>query len=121
MLHTITRVKRLIHSNILSRAILIMLTFGCQTGDSINNGGNLPIINTNNNLYDWAVQYTSAYVDLTDVYFIDNMTGWIVGNENTILSTTLGGNTWPQAPVNSFNGNFRSVTMINENTGWISG
>jgi photosystem II stability/assembly factor-like uncharacterized protein len=121
MINSLNRLIQRISKNAMSAAIALIFIYGCQTGDSMNNGGNLPIINPRNNLYDWAVQYTSAYVDLTDVYFIDNMTGWVVGNENTILSTTLGGNTWPQAPVNSFNGNFRSVTMINENTGWISG
>ncbi|MGD9329593.1 MAG: YCF48-related protein, partial [Cyclobacteriaceae bacterium] len=95
--------------------------YGCQTEDSTNNRGKIPIITPDNNPYDWAIQYTETYVDLTDVYFIDNMTGWIVGEENTILSTTMGGNTWPQAPVNSYDGNFRSVIVISENIGWISG
>ena len=98
-----------------------MIIYGCQNDDPINNSGNLRIINPDNNPYDWTLQYTEVSVDLTDVFFVDNTTGWIVGNQNTILSTTMGGNTWPQAPVNSFDGNFRSVTMINENTGWISG
>ncbi len=102
-------------------SILLMIHFSCQTEDSTNNRGKIPIITPENNPFDWAIQYTETYVNLTDVYFIDNMTGWIVGDENTILSTTMGGNTWPQAPVNSSDGNFRSVTMISENVGWITG
>ena len=121
MLDTVKRIIRLIHSSILSATLLMVFISGCQNEDSMNNGRNLPIINPENNPYDWTVQYTEVTVDLKDIYFIDNTTGWIVGDENTILSTTMGGNTWPQAPVNSFEGNFRSVTMINEITGWISG
>jgi photosystem II stability/assembly factor-like uncharacterized protein len=113
--------KRLIYSIALPTSVLLVILSGCKNEDSMNNGGNFPIINPENNPYDWAIQFTDVAVDLTDVYFIDNMTGWIVGDENTILSTTMGGNTWPQAPVNSFDGNFRSVTMISENKGWISG
>ncbi len=101
--------------------ILLLIYYGCQTDNSMNNGGNIQIITPENNPFDWTFQYTEAFVNLTDVYFIDNMKGWIVGDENTLLSTTMGGNTWPQAPVNSFDGNFRSVTMVNENVGWISG
>ena len=106
---------------LLSLGLILIPIYGCQNDDQINNSGNLRIINPDNNPYDWALQYTEVAVNLTDVFFVDNTTGWIVGDQNTILSTTMGRNTWPQAPVNSFDGNFRSVTMINENTGWISG
>ncbi len=107
--------------NIVFTFLLVLIHLGCQNEDSMNNGGNLPIITPENNPYDWSIQFTETDVDLTDVYFVDNMTGWIVGDENTILSSTMAGNTWPQAPVNSLEGNFRSVTMISENIGWISG
>ena len=99
----------------------LVFIYACQNDDPLKNSDNLRIINPENNPFDWSIQYTEVAVDLTDVFFINNSTGWIVGDQNTILSTTMGGNTWPQAPVNSFDGNFRSVTMINENTGWISG
>ena len=31
---------------------------------------------------------------LSDIYFIDENYGWLVGNEGTILKTTDGGTTW---------------------------
>lgn len=98
-----------------------LLFSSCQDELSMNNPGNNPVTIPQPILYDWTLQNAETYVDLTDVHFIDNMTGWIVGEDNTVLSTTMGGNTWPQAPVSTFDGNFRSVHLIDENKGWISG
>lgn len=121
MLHSSRRNLLSRFQSVFLASVLLIIHYGCQTEDSMNNIGSFPIITPENNPYDWAIQYTETYVNLTDVYFVDNMTGWVVGDENTILSTTMGGNTWPQAPVNSYDGNFRSVSMISDNVGWISG
>ena len=62
-----------------------------------------------------------AFVDLKDIFFVDKSTGWVVGDFNTILSTTMGGDTWPQAPINDYDGNFRGFNTINSDKGWIAG
>ena len=53
------------------------------------------------------------------IYFIDDMTGWIVGSEGSIASTTDGGETWTGQLVESCD--FRDVQFIDENIGWLAG
>lgn len=54
-----------------------------------------------------------------DIYFIDDATGWMVGSEGTIASTTDGGDTWIGQVVDSCD--FRDVQFIDERNGWIAG
>jgi len=79
----------------------MMISFyGCQddsTDGSIPGSGSPPQTNP----FDWRLQFTETSVDLKDVFFIDQSTGWVVGDNNTILSTTIGGDKWPQAPINN--------------------
>ncbi len=101
-------------------SFLMISIYGCQddtVSGTVPGPGNLPQANP----YDWSLQYTEAFVDLKDIFFVDKSTGWVVGDFNTILSTTMGGDTWPQAPINDYDGNFRGVHMINSDKGWIAG
>lgn len=52
-----------------------------------------------------------------DSYFIDDQTGWIVG-DNVIMQTTNGGQTWDRLTSDDFM-NLLSVNFVDENTGWI--
>ena len=72
-------------------------------------------------VYDWTAQNSGSITNFSDIHFYNATSGWVVGEDNTILSTTTGGLTWPEAPVNSFEGNFRSVHLISESQGWIAG
>ena len=101
-------------------SLLVISIFGCQD-DPVNGSIPGPGTSPQTNPYDWSLQYTEVFVDLKDVFFVDQSAGWVVGDNNTILSTTMSGDTWPQAPINYFPGNFRSVHMINEYKGWITG
>lgn len=104
-----------------------LLTFVCVLGgllacdnsevsdNPIPPGGGIP------NLYDWSIQGEPSPTNFTDIYFVNERVGWVVGENNTILSTVTGGIEWPQAPVNSTEGTFRSVHMIDEQRGWIAG
>jgi len=56
---------------------------------------------------------------LNSVYFIDNNTGWAVGDASMVLKTTNGGRNWVSQP--SVLGNLYSVYFTNSNTGWIVG
>lgn len=53
------------------------------------------IYHTNNGGDSWESQdFPSVMGDLTDVFFINPDTGWIVGTYQIVLKTTDGGNTW---------------------------
>lgn len=75
----------------------------------------------NPNTFDWTFQRSDLLVDFTDVYFVSETTGWVVGENNLLLSTVSGGAQWPEAPINAVEGNFRSVYLLDEQRGWISG
>ena len=44
--------------------------------------------------WSWAPQNSTVTKHLNDVYFIDNLTGWAVGDSGTVITTTNGGQTW---------------------------
>jgi photosystem II stability/assembly factor-like uncharacterized protein len=69
----------------------------------------------------WDVQPSGVNDDLKDVTFISPLIGWAVGSNNTIIKTTDGGWTWQRQVERRENGpDFREVTMVNENEGWVS-
>jgi len=75
---------------------LILGFYGCQETTETDLGpGQGP--GSGLDLNDWTYQNSDAFVNFTDVFFVDANTGWIVGEENTLLSTTTGGVTWPIA------------------------
>jgi photosystem II stability/assembly factor-like uncharacterized protein len=106
--------------NVIIFSYLIFSSYGCRD-DVATNPGPGPGPGPGPNLIDWTFQNSDILVNYTDVFFVDNKTGWIVGENNTILSTSIGGVTWPQAPANNYQGNFRSVHLINKTQGWITG
>jgi hypothetical protein len=57
---------------------------------------------------------------LTDIYFINANTGYIVGYNGKIFKTTNGGDNWIQEPQLTTN-NLNSVFFISENRGWAVG
>ncbi len=70
----------------------------------------------------WEVQLMTGNSGdgLNDVYFIDELAGWAVGDEGLVLRTTDGGETWDN--INSgFSQNFYSVHFVNADRGWIAG
>lgn len=59
---------------------------------------------------------------LNDVYFVDELHGWAVGLENTILATTDGCTTWsPQTPGTPANTGFHAVFFTSATDGWVAG
>jgi photosystem II stability/assembly factor-like uncharacterized protein len=51
-------------------------------------------------VYRWDVQQSGVQGRLWDVCFVDSKTGWAVGEQNTILRTTDGGDSWqPATPI----------------------
>ena len=69
----------------------------------------------------WSTQVVSGtYTGLNDIFFINSTTGWVVGDNGTILYTTNGGETWtPQTSNTTYSLN--SVYFIDADTGWVAG
>jgi photosystem II stability/assembly factor-like uncharacterized protein len=68
----------------------------------------------------WDLQESGVGDDLKDVTFLSPTLGWAVGSNNTIIKTTDGGATWQRQLERREGGpEFREVTMVNENEGWV--
>jgi photosystem II stability/assembly factor-like uncharacterized protein len=52
------------------------------------------VLHSRNNGDNWEVQYTRQTLPLNGLFFVDEHTGWAVGEMGTILGTTDGGKTW---------------------------
>ncbi|RPI18062.1 MAG: T9SS C-terminal target domain-containing protein [Ignavibacteriae bacterium] len=68
----------------------------------------------------WQKQTANTTKTLIDVYFIDNNTGWIVGDSAIILKTTNSGVNWLKS---TYYGNVLLVSVYfkNQNTGLVGG
>lgn len=68
----------------------------------------------------WVAQTSGTTNDLNNVRFIDNNTGWVVGDKGTILKSTNGGADWTDQtiglPVNLY-----ALSLVNSTTGYASG
>ena len=70
--------------------------------------------------WEWTEQESGTTEQLLDVFFINNTTGWVVGNNGIILKTSNGGVTWATQTSNT-DQQLSSIHFIDENTGWITG
>ena len=68
----------------------------------------------------WQQQLSGTAYDLWSVYFINDLTGWTVGNEGTIVTTHDGGQTWQQQN-SSITAEMFGVFFSDENNGWAVG
>lgn len=68
----------------------------------------------------WTIQESGTTEALRDVFFLNDMTGWAVGDNGTILNTLNGGALWT-AQTSNTDQRLSSVHFIDENTGWITG
>ncbi len=70
--------------------------------------------------YSWTAQESGTPEWLNDVQFVDNMHGWAVGDNGTIVATVDGGETWsPQT--SGTTEKLRSVFFLSDTLGWIAG
>ena len=68
----------------------------------------------------WFSQNSGTSETLNDVFFINSLTGWAVGDTGIIIKTTNGGINW----FRQYNPNDKellAVRFLNENTGWAVG
>jgi len=68
----------------------------------------------------WFSQNSGTSEKLNDVFFINNLTGWAVGDTGIIVKTTNGGINWFQQ-YNPNDKELLAVRFINESTGWAVG
>lgn len=68
----------------------------------------------------WTPQTSPVTTSLNDVFFVDQLNGWAVGNNDVILNTEDGGESWV---VQSSEGTIQweSVYFVNADTGFIAG
>jgi photosystem II stability/assembly factor-like uncharacterized protein len=68
----------------------------------------------------WIQQFAPTNNTLFAVYFVDTLTGWVAGDNGTILKTTNGGYLWftQQSGVNTA---LHSICFTNSSSGWIVG
>jgi photosystem II stability/assembly factor-like uncharacterized protein len=68
----------------------------------------------------WIMQNSGTQLNLNSIFFIDSNTGWAVGDEGIILTTTNGGSDWITQP-GATTDNLYSVHFENSNVGWVVG
>lgn len=69
----------------------------------------------NANAQFWVYQTSGTTQHLNDVYMINSLTGWIVGDAGTLLKTDNGGQVWTQ--VNVTGNDLNSITFKDANIG----
>ena len=80
-----------------------------------------PLLVFNTAFAGWELLQNSPTTnDLHSVFFLNDSTGWIAGDNSTIFKTTNSGATWMQqtSPEAS---NFQCITFVNADTGWACG
>ena len=93
-------------------AAVVLLSFGC--GNAF-----LPTLENN----PWQVIHLDTEATFSDVAFTDDANhGWLVGNRNTLMETTDGGETWSQRTLelDDQQFSFTSVSFFGDE-GWVSG
>ncbi len=107
----------------------LMQTFGgsgySAPGDTIMiGGGNGFLAQTTNGGVNWNLLNSGTVMGLKDGYFVNNNTGWIIGNgtqgNNVIIKTTNSGSNWVQQS-STITDSLKDVHFINETTGIIVG
>jgi len=71
----------------------------------------------------WNQQAVNSfyYVDLFDVFFIDNQTGWVVGESGNIYKTTNGGTTWTNLATIPNSPELQKVNFTSLTNGYVLG
>jgi len=68
----------------------------------------------------WNTQTTGTTMRLFSVYFTDNNTGWVVGENGTILKTVDGGTNWESQPRGTQHSLY-AIYFTDQNVGWAVG
>jgi photosystem II stability/assembly factor-like uncharacterized protein len=70
----------------------------------------------------WIVHQTGVNSTLWDIYFVNENTGWIVGDTTAVFKSTNGGLNWTKQDISYITDTeLYSVKFLNENTGFAAG
>lgn len=84
--------------------------------------GSLTVYKTTNGGTNWASVYTSTTNEIfTDVFFVDENTGYVVGTYGKLLKTTNGGTNWVATTISIPGTGLNSVYFTDTNTGYAVG
>jgi photosystem II stability/assembly factor-like uncharacterized protein len=104
---------------------------GYAVGDSISQSSNSVgvILKTTDGGDNWyIISYLDSAIHLSDVAFVDDSTGWVVGSarksqagnpRGIILNTTDGGVSWSIQQISSDSFDYTGVTFPSINEGWV--
>ena len=70
--------------------------------------------------FTWTQQSSGTTESLYDIHFVDNMSGWAVGSNGTIVATVDGGETWT-LQTSGTTERLRSVFFLSDTLGWVAG
>ena len=70
--------------------------------------------------FNWTSQTSGGTTKLNDVFFVDSLLGWVVGDDGVILNTKDGGKNW-SSQTSDITEILRSVFFINDTLGWAVG
>ena len=82
--------------------------------------GNGRIEVTNDGGITWSLQFSILQKTLSDVQFVDQNIGWVVGSQGSILQTTDGGMHWATQHAGTSN-SLNGVFFLNTDLGWAVG
>lgn len=69
----------------------------------------------------WETQYSGVSASLRDVYFIDSLYGWAVGDSGIIIATSDGGKNWNNIYTLSDTVELKQVQFIDRKIGFVKG
>ena len=78
------------------------------------------IYKTTNGGSNWTQNVYDVYTKFFDIFFVNNSTGWVCGDNGVLYKTTNEGIDWVKINT-GLNTPFKCVKFINENTGFITG
>jgi len=67
----------------------------------------------------WVIQYSDSITKLNKIYFVDENTGWVIGDRGLILYTSNGGANWLKQESRTVE-KLNAIYFVNSNTGYIT-
>ena len=79
------------------------------------------IVSTEDGGEKWTVDEREDLPELSDVQFIDENTGWIIGTDGSVLYTKDGGKTWEKYSSGTSGFYISDISFVNDSEGWAVG
>jgi photosystem II stability/assembly factor-like uncharacterized protein len=84
------------------------------------NGSDNMLVHTTDGGGTWTPQPLPVITYISEVFFLNSTTGWVVGNSGVLLKSTNNGETWTQQSI-AFTQALQSVFFTDANKGWVVG